>query len=215
MTTSSIANKIANEIISAIEGAHHEYVKWSGGYWLWRAPEYFTTVRIADKLIKLKEISYIELEHGVRDALEIAGANGPGRRPKLLRVNGRFDILLYGEKNDAGDYLPMTAVEVKVRPWDHQKSDEDVCRLIELIKLRNRNSIQFSVFAFHVSYDNGRRDKAGTRIKNFFKRIEGKTEETLTNSKYKNISKKIISGDIHVESTSAWCAGTMILQTGC
>ncbi len=41
---------IADTCTDAILDAFDEYYEWTGGEWLWNAPEYFTTVNIAKAL---------------------------------------------------------------------------------------------------------------------------------------------------------------------
>ena len=40
-------NAIVKAAIKAVDKAHKDYESWSGGYWLWNAPEYLSTVYVA------------------------------------------------------------------------------------------------------------------------------------------------------------------------
>nr|VFJ95593.1 MAG: hypothetical protein BECKLFY1418B_GA0070995_107119 [Candidatus Kentron sp. LFY] len=70
---------IANAISKGFGEAQRQYEEWSGGDWLWRAPEYSITTMVAKNIFELEGVKYITLENGSRDVLDAAGARGRGR----------------------------------------------------------------------------------------------------------------------------------------
>ena len=69
--------------------------KWSGGYWLWQAPEYLISSSVARSIAALDGAKFITLEHGAKSAIENAGAKGKGRLHRDIREKGKVDILLW------------------------------------------------------------------------------------------------------------------------
>jgi len=43
---------ITGAILKGIKQAQRDYSTWSGGYWLWQAPEYFLVTYIAQQISK-------------------------------------------------------------------------------------------------------------------------------------------------------------------
>lgn len=88
-------SRVVEATISGIKGAHEIYHKWTGGQWLWEAPEYLVTTNIATHISNLNGNKYVTLENGASDAIVDAGARGRGKLHRHIRGSGRVDIVLW------------------------------------------------------------------------------------------------------------------------
>jgi hypothetical protein len=207
-----LKEKLVNEIINSIETAHKEYLEMSGDSWLWAGPEYFATVAIANQLKKIDRISYIDLEYSVRKTISVAGGALPGRPSNRIRINGRFDIVLWGkEKNNEGCYLPMCTIEVKNKVFSLTNNILlDFERLIRSIR-SNRSSIKYAIFSYYTAFDSANGITAEQRIVSLIDSLKNKSEELAehhecTSSCHKG---KIYKSD---DELSAWSAGAIVFQ---
>lgn len=140
--------EISSRALTAIADAHRDYADWSGGQWLWFAPEYLQTVYIARALAKDK-VNFVTLEDGVRGTLKKALAIGPGRPAKELRIGGRIDIVLW-RLNDT----PRGIIEVKRNCSSYEQVRDDVLRIRAILEKRpDKNTIDFGAVSFFTAYD--------------------------------------------------------------
>ena len=89
------AAPVIEATLRAIGKAQRDYEKWSGGLWLWNAPEYMATTVIARTLHKLDRVTYVTMENNVQAAIEDAGGSVVGRPNRRLNLNGRFDLVVW------------------------------------------------------------------------------------------------------------------------
>ncbi len=96
-------------VAQGIEAAFREWEEMSGE-WLWTAPEYFSTVKVAQHLRKVIPASQrtLLMEPQVGQVLESAGGVQCGRKAAHLRVDGRLDIVL-----GHGNGTPRVVIELK------------------------------------------------------------------------------------------------------
>ena len=87
--------KIIEATLDGIDESMNIYQKWSGGEWLWNAPEYLITVKIAENIANLDGNKYITLEDNVDYILDVSNAKIKGQISDLARTNGRSDIVLW------------------------------------------------------------------------------------------------------------------------
>lgn len=52
---------IVEATLSGIKKSQEQYENWSGGSWLWEAPEYLITINVAKKMSELAGSKYITL----------------------------------------------------------------------------------------------------------------------------------------------------------
>lgn len=116
--------ELISTTLSAILDTHDSYLEWSGSEWLWNAPEYLLTVKIAEKLANIDKNKFITLEDNVNKTLNSSNAKGRGRIPSKIRANGRFDIVVWWAKGD-----PRAVIEVKHRVYKFANIEEDVNRV--------------------------------------------------------------------------------------
>jgi hypothetical protein len=198
--------QITKSILKGIEQAQKDYADFSGGFWLWRAPEYFTVTYIAQQMAKdLGKGSpwYLTMENGAKQAMTDAGAIGRGKLHSKLRSNGRFDLLLWWGSDE-----PRAPIEVKKQVTQFQHIAADIERIDRVIhRKKDHSKIQFSVMAFYTSCKARSADAAietvESRINSIFEaaREHVSPETTLTLEKSK----------IYPEEESAWCAVTLVL----
>lgn len=195
--------EIAKGALKGIVKAQKEYEKWSGGEWLWCAPEYFSTIFVAQEIAKLEGSKYVTVENGARSAIDDAGAMGRGRLHSKIRANGRFDILLWW-----ADETPRAPIEVKCQVAGIDKIKADLQR-IEKVLHRNKadSSFQFGMVVFYTSCKKGNGFSA--------KDILAKRIENIKNDcghLIQSCTVQMISPKIYGDSDSAWAASAIILK---
>lgn len=163
-------DEVVNCALEAIVNAHDEYLIWTNGEWLWNAPEYFLTVKIAEKIANLEKTKFVTMEDNVDYILDHAHAKGSGRMHSDIRSNGRFDIVLWW----AGG-KPRAVIEVKNRVNVFSKIADDIKRIKEVLNRKvGASKIQFGLMAFYISqqYKNSAKDMLQKQINNIFEQAE-------------------------------------------
>jgi len=139
-------DNIIEACLDGIEESFSVYEKWSGGEWLWNAPEYLITVKIAEEIAKISQKQLVTLEDNLEYLLDVAGANRKGLISSDIRGNGRSDIVLWW-----GNRTPRAIIEVKNSVYGITKIDKDIRRIKSVLKQEKKYSkIQFGVVAFYV-----------------------------------------------------------------
>lgn len=156
-------NKIIESTLDGIDESMEVYQKWSGGEWLWNAPEYLITVKIAENIANLNGSKYITLEDNIDYILDISNAKNKGQVSDLARANGRSDIVLWWASG-----VPRAIIEVKNAVFRLDKIAQDIDRIQEVLKSEQLdNSLQFGLIAFYID----RGYKKGNAKENIQKRI--------------------------------------------
>ena len=149
------AENIVRSTLSGIAKAQRSYEAWSGGFWLWEAPEYVATTMIAEALHKLDDVEYVTLEYSVTAAISHAGGKR-GRPNKLLK--GRFDITVWDDQAE-----PRGLIEVKTKAWRFNNLQKDIDRLCTT--LRKTKSIKFGLIAYFLSAKTNKKALAKDQVK--------------------------------------------------
>lgn len=194
---------IARGAINGIVKAQRAYEDWSGGEWLWCAPEYFSTVFVAQEISKLDGSKYVTVEHGANAAIEDAGARGRGKLHHKIRANGRFDILLWW-----ADETPRAPIEVKCQVTRIEKIKADLLRIEKVIHRNKQDStFQFGMVVFYSSCRDGKgfaaKEILGKRLENIHsgcKELLSSCTVTMSNSR------------IYTDGDSAWVASAIVLK---
>ena len=127
----NLMDNIVKKTLAGISEAQEDYNYWTGGSWLWEAPEYMVTTYIAKHISDLKEKSfYLTLEHKVKDAIDIAGGLPVGRPHKTLRRDGKFDILVWWANE-----TPRAVIEVKKQVRGFSEVRADVSRICDILSI--------------------------------------------------------------------------------
>jgi len=197
-------DKIIDAVLSGIKKSHRQYEKWSGGYWLWNAPEYLITANVANKIAKISGPKFITLENGSKSLIEDAGARGRGRLPKDIREKGRVDILLW-----YGNNTPRAVIEIKNYIYDYNQYEKDIKRIKEFLNLNSgQSSLQFGLFGYCDSADTGKQKSASQKIMNKRLRIENRIKDILG----EEFSITSVSSNIYKIEDSAWCASCFLIK---
>ena len=195
---------IMNKILDGIVQAQKDYVEWSGGDWLWNAPEYMLNVYIAQKISIIDGAKYITIENSAKSAMDDAGARGKGKLHSKIRPKGRFDALLWW-----GAYTPRAVIEVKNQIGSVKGIKDDLIRISKVLeRKREESSFQFGVAAYYTSCcDNNKftaKERLKKRIANIYKGaldLLGDENEITPYSK-----------NIRVEDDSAWVAAALLIR---
>lgn len=196
--------EIAKGALKGIIKAQKEYEEWSGGEWLWCAPEYFSTVFVAQEIAKLDGSKYVTVENGARAAIDDAGAMGRGRLHSKIRANGRFDILLWW----ATDETPRAPIEVKRHVIGIEKIKADLHR-IEKVLHRNKadSSFQFGMVVFYTSCKKGNGFSAKDILAKRIENIKSDCSQLI-----QSCAVQMTSSRIYTDGDSAWAASAIILK---
>ena len=198
---------VIKKTLSGIVKAQKDYEAWSGGYWLWKAPEYMLTMYIAKEIWAIPGSKYLTLESKVRENMSEAGGFGRGRLSENVRPDGRSDITLYW----AGE-TPRAIIEVKNQIETINKIKDDIDRISTM--LRNADStFQFGLIAFYTSCKDRGEDgkRAKSTIEERLERIESETRDILDIlGKEYRLSRH--DAAIKVDGDSAWVASVLKIQ---
>ena len=202
-----MANKLSkSDVVAAcihgIELAQEKYLEWSGE-WLWRAPEYYTTVSIVQEIDKQTGSKFITLENNAKSALDEAGAKGPGKLHSAIRGNGRVDILLWWKNGK-----PRAPLEVKRQVLKLRTIKSDLTRISEMINHRNKDSsLEFGAVAFYASCEKDSTFPAGKKLDQSLDNLRQDAEKLVG----KKSGVEMIRGATHETGDGAWAAAVMLL----
>ncbi len=158
---------IIESTLDGIDESIKFYQEWSGGEWLWNAPEYFITVKIAENIAKINGAKYITLEDNVKYVLDLAQQKGKGQASEKARANGRSDIVLW-----YGNEKPRAIVEVKNAVFRIKNILEDIERIQDVLE---KFTLQFGLIAFYMDrhYEKGNANqKVEENIHKIFEEIK-------------------------------------------
>ena len=193
---------IIESTLNGIDESMNVYREWSDGEWLWNAPEYLIVVKIAENISKLYGKKYITLEDNVETILNIAKAQGS--TSNVTRRNGRFDIVIWGEKG-----RPRVIIEVKNSVYRKAKIEEDIKRIKEVLKRKkSKSTIEFGLIAFYVD--------RGYKTKNAKRKVEEKMSSLFKEIKEENddINFEMFfrGNEIIKDDTDAWASVVILMK---
>ena len=192
--------KIVAKTLEGIARAQHDYKTLSGGYWLWMAPEYFVTSCIAREIRTVGcHTYYLTLESGVRDTT-YAGGRRSGKPPSALRLNGKFDIVLWW-----GNDHPRAVIEVKKQVHGFSAIRSDVARVCTILSQpRPPSSFQCGLVVFYASkYLEGRPNEVESWLNDRLERMRSSTQEFVGR---KGLKLHWRARPMEREEDSAWTA---------
>ena len=170
-------NDIANKTLAGMSKAQKEYEDWTGGYWLWEAPEYMVTTYIARQIsTNCDRTFYLTLGNNVRDGIKDAG--GKGRPRNALRFNGKFGILLWRANG-----TPRAIIEVKNQVTGFSKIKDDVSRISAA--LTNQNTIRCGFIAYYTSCGGTDGSSAKNNVITRVNGVASKVKETVKKKNFK------------------------------
>jgi len=190
MPPNASMDSILKACVKGTKKAWKEYYEISGGEWLWTAPEYFITVKIFEELSKLNLL--LELESKVGETISNANMQYPGRYPRALKLNGRFDITLWWKNG-----YPRGVIEVKtMRSNSLNPIKSDLEEITEFLRLaRNKDSkVQFGIITVYTDYydEGGKADKVvGRRLSNVLGECKSVSKRNDFEIKWEDVIKKV------------------------
>ncbi len=197
-------DRIIKATLAGIKKSQKQYETWSGGSWLWEAPEYLITINVANKISDLVGSKYITLENNTKSAISDAGSLGKGRLPRDLRERGKVDILLWW-----GNNKPRAVIEIKNFIYDKNQYEKDIKRIKELLKRNSsESSLQFGLLGFCDSADEGSQKSANEKINDKIKTIKNNVINILG----ENFQTSVKSTRIYEIEDSSWCASCIFIK---
>lgn len=141
---------VVNAALRGIAKSQDEYSTWSGGHWLYDAPEYVTTTNVARAIWSSRNQKHhylLTLEEKVSNVCESVD----------VRL-GNVDIALWdpGSARTPGSCRALIEVKKQISGFEHVK--DDIQRICDLLQ-RNR-SIRFGAMAYCMAHaDEGADDQ--------------------------------------------------------
>ena len=198
------ASAIIEASIRGIANAQKDFEAWSGGDWLWRAPEYLSTVYVARELARLDGAKYVVLENSAKLALAEAGATAPGPLHSCIRANGRFDLLMFW-----GNATPRVPIELKCYVRKYSDIAADVQRLEKVVhRGRAKSTIQFGMVAFFSSTMDSRTWTAAEKVGKWLENIEREAKDKASLP----TSMKLHARRVTTVNNSAWTAAALVIK---
>jgi len=191
---------IIESTLDGIDESVKLYQEWSGGEWLWNAPEYLMTVKIAENISKIDGAKYITLEDNVKYVLDLSHMKGKGQASEKARTNGRSDIVFW-----YGNEKPRAIIEVKNAVFRLNNIVEDIERIKDVLE---KFTLQFGLIAFYMDrhYQKGKANqKIEENIYKIFEEIKEKYPK-MTSELYFRKS-QIIDDD-----TDAWSSVVILFK---
>lgn len=192
-----LMDEVVKSIHRGIARAQRDYEAWTGGKWLWNAPEYMLTTYIAKEvsLASKRHTYYIALERNVRMSVDDAGGVGRGRVSDRLRLNGKFDVLISWASG-----APRAIVEVKKHVATFAALEADLDRIISVLR---RESISFrcGLLAFYTSCVDSNSEPARERLVRRVTEVESAAVDHLHRH---DMKLKSYRGRVRVSNESAW-----------
>lgn len=197
---------VISAVLNGYVLAQQQYDYMTGGWWLWKAPEYFITSCIAQSLHAMEGPKYITLEHGSKSALEDAGAKRKGKLAKDLRASGKVDILFWW-----GSELPRAIIEVKNQVYATVQYEKDIKRIKAFLKCNtDESSFQFGIFSFYQSASDGSRKPAQQKVKDRVESIFNRTIAILG----EDYKASLYTTEMRQDGIdSAWQAGVVLIKS--
>ena len=193
---------VVKKTLDGIVQAQDDYENWTGGSWLWEAPEYLVTTYIDRKISTIEDDTfYVTLESNVKNAIRYASGRS-GRPRSALRHRGKFDILLWWDNDQA---RPRAAIEVKRHVRGFSAIEEDVDRICAVLSHpRSKTSFQCGLVAFYTSKFLENSPKEVTSwLNNRLEKIRSKTQNFVSD---KNLELDWQHRRIKRDEDSAWAA---------
>ena len=198
--------EIVENTLRGIEKAQKDYERWSGGNWLYQAPEYLMTTYVAKELATHKEHSYyITLEHSTADAVAEAGGMGSGKPRIALRLNGRFDILLW-----CSNKSPRAIIEVKKHISQYEHISDDIARMCDV--LEPHNTVGHGIMAYYSAHHGESRKRA---LRDFlFDRVQLIESRAQNYVQKRGLNLQGYHKSIKVVYDRAWVPGVLQISRG-
>ena len=199
-------DEVIRKTLRGIARAQKDYSSWAGGDWLWNAPEYMLTTYIAREIASAPNRGHsVTLENNARQAIRDAGGIGKGRTSAKLRLDGRFDVVLW----QANGY-PRAVIEVKNQVRSFKKVAHDAYRICGALR-KHSNKFQCGLVAFYTSCREESESDARTHMRRILTRFEHDAEKYL-NAHRPGFTSSMHYSRIRVDGDSAWTAAALKIE---
>ena len=192
---------VVERTIRGIANAQNEYRKWSGGDWLWAAPEYMATTSIARSVYALDSVAFVTMENNVRAAIDGAGGSLVGRPNQRLPLEGRFDLVVWNTRE------PRGVIEVKTGVVGVSTLSKDIDRLCTALDKADR--IRWGLIAYFLSFGDGERKSAQARVKDRTAGIASKAKERVHGA---GLHFMRHAGRVRSDGSGAWTAEVLEIR---
>ena len=188
------SDPVIDTTLKAIARAQDEYESWSGGAWLWEAPEYMATTGIARAVQRLETVAYVTMENNVRNAIKNARGSVVGRRNARLSPDGRFDVVVWNTT------APRGLIEVKTSVGGYSSLRKDVEKLCTA--LTKATDIRWGLVAYFISLAHGERKGAKERLTDRTDEIARRATESVP----RGFRSERRASTVRVNDGGAWTA---------
>lgn len=193
---------IIQAVLDGIEDAEKTYEQWSGGEWLAYSAEHVISGFVARSIMKIPGSQYLTIEQRCRDAIESACGKRRGKLAQASRPDGRIDLLLWWAKDS-----PRAVVEIKNNVYNYNgQCEADVDRIANLLLMSN-TTLQFGLFVFYSSADDGKIKKATDKLTGRFRNVLSRARVAWGKSlRVSGILK------LHEYGNGAWAGACIIMK---
>jgi hypothetical protein len=211
MNTATV-DAIVEAALDGVVKAQVLYEVWSGGLWLWNAPEYLITVEVARQImaqfnqVKPNSGGFLTLEQDVGELLKRIGASAD--------ASGRVDIALWHPPSSDGYVYPRAVIEIKNVVYDKRQYKGDIQRMRALLTASAQHPLAFAMFLYCNSDNDGGRKNATEKLKSRQAAIKAGMKAAL-GPKFLADQAFVISfpgRPIRIESDSAWVVDAILMQ---
>jgi len=182
---------ICSAIHKGTRRAFNQYEHWTGGEWLYEAPEYLLTTYIGESLGKLDGNHYVYLEYNVESAMKEAGGRGRGKLSRKIRPHGRADLLILN-----GNGQPYGVIEVKRIYNRFYSLKNDISRIEEILK--RESTVKFGCVSVYLDRGALENRSAKSRLVKSLDTIKQKFEDRRQNWEFQE--------KIHSHDGDAWAS---------
>lgn len=194
---------IIKAALDGIEEAEKTYEQWSGGASLAYTAEHLINAFIAKSITKVSGAKFITVEQRCKEAIEAACGKRKGRLAYATRSGGHIDLLLWWGKD-----LPRAAIEIKNNVYSYEgQCATDINRIATLLRIGTKNSLQFGLFVFYSSVDDGKIKTAQQKLENRYQTILSRAQSAWGQSlRIEGINR------VHKYGNSAWLSACIVLR---
>jgi hypothetical protein len=193
---------IIEGVLDGIDDAENAYERWSGGEWLAYSAEHLISGFVARSIMEAPGSKFITIEQNCKAAIKAACGERRGRLAQATRPAGRIDILLWWAQDS-----PRAAIEIKHNVYNYEgQCGADINRIAKLLLMRE-TTLQFGLFVFYSSADDGRiktaEDKLETRYRSILSRAQSAWGKSLRVEGTKRV---------HRYGNGAWASACIVLK---
>lgn len=170
---------VRGKILDGIQHSTRLYKSWSNDWPFYYAPEYLMTIEIARKIRGIRKWElWTTPEWSVRETLSEAKGMRQGRPESALRLQGRYDIVVWRANN-----TPRFVIEVKHRVVGFSQIKDDVSRICTAFK-NPKLKMQCGFIVFWSEAYEGREGDArimiNKRVEKIFDQVSSDASEVQT-----------------------------------